>query len=154
MIGGMDAAEDECKGGEGLLFGDDDGQSMGVDAPQAATGDAAAEELYNAWPEDIAEDDDSTQEVDGQEAPMKLPTHPSDPIAEERERHNKTHLPHRPWCPVCVQARAREDKHYRQVKEERELGLPKFMMDHSQLEDTIEKVPELEEHELDEDDNT
>ena len=81
---------------------------------------------------------------------MKLPTNPSDPTAEERERHNKTHLPHRPWCPVCVQARVREDKHYRQVKEERELGLPKFMMDYSQLEHTIEKVWELEEDELDE----
>ena len=76
VIWGMDAAEDECKCGEGSLFGDDDGKSIGVDAPQAATGDAAAEELYNAWPEDIAEDNDSTQEVDGQEAPMKLPTNP------------------------------------------------------------------------------
>ena len=49
-IRGMDAAEDECKGDEGSLFGDDDGKSksMGVDAPQAATGDAAAEEIYNA----------------------------------------------------------------------------------------------------------
>ena len=54
--------------------------AMGVDAPQAATGDAAAEELYNAWPEDIAEDDNSTQEVDGQEVPMKLPTNPRTPL--------------------------------------------------------------------------
>ena len=46
MIGGMDAAENDCKGVEGSLFGDDDGKSMGVDAPQAATGEAAAEEIY------------------------------------------------------------------------------------------------------------
>ena len=38
VIWGMDAAEDERKDGEEVIFGDDDG-SMGVDAPQAATGD-------------------------------------------------------------------------------------------------------------------
>ena len=97
-IGRMDAAGNKCSSDEGYLFGDENGEGrcMSVDVPPATTGDVAAEELANAWPGDIAEDDDSTQKVDGQEAPMKLPTNPSDPIAEERERHNKTHLPHRP----------------------------------------------------------
>ena len=52
---------------------------MGVDAPQATTGDVAAEERYNACPGDIAEDDGSTQEVDGQEAPMNLQPKPLGP---------------------------------------------------------------------------
>ena len=47
---------------------------MRVDAPQATTGDVAAEELVNASPEDIAEDANSTHGIDGQEAPMKLLT--------------------------------------------------------------------------------
>ena len=69
---------------------------------------------------------------------MRLPANPSDPTQEERERHNKTHLPHRSWCAVCVQARAREDKHYKAVNAERELGLPRVSLDYGQLEDTVE----------------
>ena len=49
--------------------------------------------------------------------------------AAEREKHNKTHLPHRPWCAVCVQARAREDKHYAAVRAERESGSAELAMD-------------------------
>ena len=36
---------------------------------------------------------------------------PGKPTEEEIERHNKTHVPARPWCPVCVEAKGIEDPH-------------------------------------------
>ena len=51
-----------------------------------ADGPDAAEEASN----------DGTAEGDpAEEAPMKLPKKPSDPTPEKREKHNKTHVPHR-----------------------------------------------------------
>ena len=34
---------------------------------------------------------------------------PPAPTEQEREEHNLTHLPFRSWCPVCVQAKSRQD---------------------------------------------
>ena len=36
---------------------------------------------------------------------------PSEPTSEERRHHCLTHLPHQPWCNVCVRARGRENRH-------------------------------------------
>ena len=36
---------------------------------------------------------------------------PNKPTAQEVEAHNLTHEPYEPWCEVCVQFRARQDKH-------------------------------------------
>ena len=38
---------------------------------------------------------------------------PVKPSARAVELHEYTHLPFRPWCNVCVEARAREDGHFR-----------------------------------------
>ena len=73
------------------------------------------------------------------EAPIRMPTNPADPTPEERERHYATHLPYRSWCPVCVQARAREDGHYARTREEREVGLPCIAMDYAETGDLREK---------------
>ena len=45
------------------------------------------------------------------------------------ERHNATHLPYRNWCPICVQARGREDDHKRN-KEKVESDVPTIVMDY------------------------
>ena len=66
---------------------------------------------------------------------MKLPRNPSDPTPEEREKHNKVHVPHRSWCAICMSARGREDKHYIQVSKEMELGLPMVVLRYAQIED-------------------
>ena len=42
---------------------------------------------------------------------------------------------------MCVQARAREDKHYKAVNAERELELPMASLDYGQFEDTVEGAP-------------
>ena len=51
--------------------------------------------------------DESHDEAMGapKEAPVKRPVNPSDPTPKEREKHNGSHLPYRPWCPICVKAR-------------------------------------------------
>ncbi len=75
-----------------------------------------------------------------EEAPMRIPSNPSDPTLEEREKHCTTHIPYRSWCPVCVQARAREDKHYKETSEERELDLPRVSMDYAHADGAKEDV--------------
>ncbi|CAE8735976.1 unnamed protein product [Polarella glacialis] len=50
--------------------------------------------------------------------PRPIPQHQGPASREERERHELTHLPHAPWCQVCVKARAREDAHQQTIREE------------------------------------
>ena len=40
---------------------------------------------------------------------------PKQPTAKERAKHALTHLPYRTWCPICVQAKRREDHHPKQT---------------------------------------
>ena len=65
-----------------------------------------------------------------EEAPVRLTRNPADPTPEERSRHDATHLPFRPWCPVCVEARATEDPHYERTAEERSEGNPQICADY------------------------
>ena len=66
--------------------------------------------------DDDDDDDDDVntgQEPAGREqAPIRMPRIPVQPTAEDIAAHKCTHLPHRDWCEVCVQARAREDKRF------------------------------------------
>ena len=41
------------------------------------------------------------------------------PTAAEREEHNRTHLPYRSWCPVCIAGRGVADHHRKSEEEER-----------------------------------
>ena len=86
--------------------------------------DAEAEMVLDADGPDAAEgafDDDAAENEPVEEAPMKLPKNPSDPTPEEREKHNKVHVPHHSWCAICMSARGREDKHYTRTIKEMEL---------------------------------
>jgi hypothetical protein len=55
----------------------------------------------------------------GAEAPVPKPL-PQQvaPTAEEKAQHELTHLPYRPWCSVCVQAKARDDPHRKQTNQD------------------------------------
>ena len=46
-----------------------------------------------------------------EEIKVKMARNPGNPTQEEVERHNMTHLPYRAWCPVCVEAKGKEDPH-------------------------------------------
>ena len=64
-----------------------------------------------------------------EEAPVKRPPNPSDPTLVEKEAHWACgHLPARPWCPVCVKGRGKNDPHYEKVKNN--LELPTVSMDY------------------------
>ena len=45
---------------------------------------------------------------------------PFGPTLQEKNEHRKTHLPFRPWCPICVKGRAKNWAHYKAKKEEEE----------------------------------
>ena len=59
--------------------------------------------------ESDGEDVEQAQASVGRCAPCK-------PSETEVEIHNRTHLPYRSWCPICVQARA-QDLPHRNLKE-------------------------------------
>ena len=46
-------------------------------------------------------------------ADVQVPAKPVEPLSEERERHNVSHLPPQPWCEHCVRGRAPEPDHQR-----------------------------------------
>ena len=98
----MDIGSDESSDGDFFEDAEDDL------VPDADGPDAAEE----------ASDDDAAEGEPVEEAPMKLPRNPSDPTPEEREKHNKVHVPHRSWCAICMSARGIEHKHYSQVSKE------------------------------------
>jgi len=69
-----------------------------------------------------------------EEAPIRLPRNPEDPLLEQRDKHWRTHLPYRAWCTVCVKARGREDQH-RAQKNKNEDGISEVAMDYCSVGD-------------------
>ena len=95
-------------------------------------------------PQRVAEEAQADDEVeakdkkaDGYEdqAPIRIQKTPGVPTAAEVAAHKITHLPHRDWCPICVQARSREDKHFRKKNKDKEeqLGMPEIGMDYKSV---------------------
>lgn len=79
-------------------------------------------------------DDDDFEEPPCATGGIVLPRrHPGDPTAQEVEQHNMTHCPFRSWCPVCVEAQAKEDPHYRDTKADVVNEAPMVSMDYKEL---------------------
>ena len=74
------------------------------------------------------EEEDVEAEV-VEEAKVKEVRDPGKPTEEERERHYKTHVPSRPWCPVCIEAKGVEDPH-RRADPNREHDIAEIAMDY------------------------
>jgi len=62
---------------------------------------------------------------------------PQGPRAKEIIDHNKTHLPFRPWCPICVQGRGKNWAHYKAKEEEEESRSPELCLDYCFLRDRV-----------------
>ena len=100
--------------------------------------------------QDEKAEDEEDQDVDEilcepcDSAPIVIAKSPSCPTREEIEYHNVTHLPYRSWCPVCVQARGREDDHKRK-KVKVEETIPTIVMDYKSFgqEPSDDKVTSL-----------
>ena len=100
--------------------------------------DNGSEDLDDGDERDQEAKDDATEDVDAEirtheEAPAKIVRKPADPTPEEKARHDATHLPYRPRCPICVEARATEDQHYKRTAEERHEGLPQICIDYFEI---------------------
>ena len=56
---------------------------------------------------------------------------PGMPTETERERHNMTHNPYRSWCPICVEARGKEDPHLGHKRRQADSdGIPEVGLDY------------------------
>lgn len=91
---------------------------------------------------ELAEQDFSADDAP-EEAKVKRMPNPADPTAEERERQYPTHLPYTPWCKICVQTKAREDPHYKQVNTELQSRMPEIAMDCNSLTQTKDETDRL-----------
>ena len=95
--------------------------------------DNGSEDLDDGDERDQKAKDDATEDVHAEnrsheEAPVKIVRNPADPTPEEKARHDATHLPYRPRCPICVEARATEDPHYKRTAEERHQGSHRYAL--------------------------
>ena len=78
--------------------------------------------------------DDADPMLVEQEAVMPaIARDPGMPSKEEREAHNVTHLPFRPWCEFCVKGRGRDRYHRRVEGEAAAQELPKISLDYGFL---------------------
>ena len=67
---------------------------------------------------------------------------PIRPSAEAVDKHNATHMPFRSWCPVCVQARGKEDAHPRDRSRHSEGGsLAKVFLDYQEFKSKAKGKP-------------
>ena len=69
------------------------------------------------------EEEEEGRKAVGRRGPRRVTT-------EEREEHEKTHLPYRDWCEVCVKARGRKMAHRRKEDEEENVDVPRISMDY------------------------
>ena len=114
---------------DGLDYDDDDNAEESEKCGDSQSEDEDAENVksHEEETEVIEENDEPTT---WEEAPVRTTRNPADPTSEERARHDATHLPFRPWCPVRIQARATEDPHYRATAEEKAEGKRQICADY------------------------
>ena len=94
-----------------MAMGDDSDEST----DDLSESDGEEQPQPEAERQEVAEDDLHG----GEQAPIRMPRNPEDPLPEEREKHCRSgHLPYRAWCVVCVKARGREDQ--RKAKREKD----------------------------------
>ena len=71
------------------------------------------------------------EEEQEEEVECKVCKDPGEPSQQERDEHDVTHLPYRPWCRVCVEAKGKEDPHRRVDQERKENGVPVISLDYA-----------------------
>ena len=104
-----------------------------MDGGDADSGDEDQGEGEEEEPgdEDIGIEEDDQEVEEGQES-KGLP-YTCRPCQAEVDTHNRTHIPFRSWCEICVQARAENYPHRKVPEEER--GVNTLYMDYFYLKD-------------------
>ena len=75
--------------------------------------------------------------VDNVRIPKSL-TSPIRPPDGEVAKHELTHMPYRPWCRVCVEARGKEDPHKQKKRDpDDESGLPIVSLDYQEMNEKL-----------------
>ena len=125
-------ADDPHRGGEDAHGegGDPGGaEEAGGDFQEEAGGGERAEGGEDeGLGQEMAAEEDGVEEEGRKAVGIKGPKRVS---KEEREEHNKTHLPYRSWCEICVKARGRKRQHRRMEKESDQLeAVPRVSMDY------------------------
>ena len=64
---------------------------------------------------------------------------PGTPSRAEREEHELTHLPYRPWCDACVRGRAKDKMSLRLTEAYSHSCVPRVRMDYCYLTEKIEE---------------
>ena len=70
--------------------------------------------------DDTMTDEDEEMGEATEEPIIRTVKDPGCPSQEERDRHYTTHMPYRSWCPVCVQAKGKENPHFRKKEKKQE----------------------------------
>ena len=90
---------------------------------------AADEELVNPVADLAGQDADIEEEAEAQRALRD----PGSPSKAEREEHDLTHLPYRPWCDACVRGRAKDKMSLRLTEAYSHSCVPRVRMDYCYL---------------------
>ena len=86
-------------------------------------GKTRAQKRDEAWLADRARE---LAEAGGQ-GELRVPRAPEEPSADERARHEVTHLPYQPWCGWCVMEKGRAQPHLQRPVES--VKVPEFELD-------------------------
>jgi hypothetical protein len=115
------------------------GEIIGVEAEDAKTSHQRTFVAYMMPVE--ANCDLDVSEPLGETTLVAEPTHtiasPNLPGVVEQEHHQYTHLPHQPWCDICIKTRARDDPHPHRAKSLPGVpldGPPVIQVDHTFME--------------------
>ena len=122
-----DAEEDEGMGGD-----ESDQAEQSHDETEQA--EQSPENNVNETHDGVAEEE-APEELKAKRVPNA-----ADPTRAEREGHFAIHLPYRPWCKVCVAAKAREDPHYRRMDQELQEGILEVAMDYASIAERRDKA--------------
>ena len=160
--GGIEVENEEEPGElfEGSEIGDvtDLEAELGINADDLSSAESETEEVYernskrrrtetthadepdrnNEEADEVIEDLDEWSEIENDPTTaveIRYPPEPSEPTRTERLEHEKTHLPYRSWCKVCVMAKGREDPHSetKKLRRQRGPGMAKVGMDYKSL---------------------
>ena len=99
--------------------------------------DTRAEHPEDEEPEVVEDDGDDSQEEFQQQRGLR---DPGQPTQAERDEHDLTHIPFRPWCEHCVRGKSKRNPNRRLCGEYSQHRCPKIRMDYAKLTENVEKV--------------
>ena len=70
---------------------------------------SGADEAGEEAGQEVAEEEEEPDEA----MECRICKDPGEPSQQERDEHDVTHLPYRSWCRVCLEAKGKEDPHFR-----------------------------------------